>query len=233
MIRRHNRKSIFLHWFNALCWALLLPTGIGLLENKDLQPLGAWFPELMSTIFGGPENLLLFHEICGIIWAGVFLVYSIAFVRSESVPFLREIFSFSLRNDLVWLIRKMTLMTAGSSVLKRLGQDTSLPEQGFYNAGQKMFAIPAVLGGVVIAVSGSIMAFSKLFVDPVPVQWSILLHYIAVCLVFAGLLVHIFMASIAKGEQPAFRSMFTGMVPEEFAKEHNSLWYKSIGDGRH
>jgi formate dehydrogenase subunit gamma len=228
MIRRHNRKSIFAHWFNAACWAFMLPTGIGLIDNKGLNPLGAWLPELMRGIFGAPENLLVAHEICGILWAGVMLVYSIAFIRSETLPFLKEIFSVSFPGDPLWLVKKMILMTAGPSLLGKLGQDAELPEQGFYNTGQKMFAVPAVLGGIVIVITGLIMTFSKSFASPVPAQWSILIHYVGVGLVFAGLLVHIFMASIAKEERPAFRSMFTGYVPEEFAMHHNSLWYKSI-----
>jgi formate dehydrogenase subunit gamma len=158
-------------------------------------------------------------------------VYALVFICSETVPFLKEIFTFSRRNDGLWLTRKMIMMTAGSSVLRKLGQKPELPEQGFYNAGQKMFAIPAVLGGIVIACTGLIMTFSKLFNDPHPVQWAILIHYTGVCLVFAGLLVHIFMASIASGEQPAFRSMFTGVVPEDFARQHNPLWYRAVKGG--
>lgn len=228
MIRRHSPGSIFLHWFNAACWFFLFFTGVGLLDNKDLQPFGMWWVHLMHGIFGSAANLLWVHEACGILWASVMLVYALVFILSETLPFLKEIFSFSLRDDLVWLIRKMTLMTAGSSVLRKIGHEPELPDQGFYNAGQKMFAIPAVLGGIVIACTGLIMTFSKSLVDPVPVQWAILVHYIGVCLVFAGLLVHIFMASIARGEQPAFRSMFTGFVPEDFAEHHNPLWYRSI-----
>jgi formate dehydrogenase subunit gamma len=228
MIRRHSPGSIFLHWFNAVCWFFLFCTGIGLLNNKALQPFGMWWVHLMQTVFGSSENLLFAHEACGIIWAFVMFVYALVFLFSETLPFLKEIFTLSRRDDLLWLQRKMILMTAGSSVLTKLGHEPELPDQGFYNAGQKMFAIPAVLGGIVIACTGLIMTFSKLFADPVAVQWAILVHYVGVCLVLAGLVVHIFMASIAKGEQPAFRSMFTGVVPEDFAQKHNPLWYKSL-----
>jgi formate dehydrogenase subunit gamma len=229
MIRRHSPQGIFLHWFNTACWLFLLFTGIGLLDNKDLQPLGMWWVGLMRGAFGGPpENLLLAHEICGILWASVVLIYSIVFIRSETIPFLKEIFSFSVRSDLLWLLKKMTLMTAGSSVLRKLGYDSELPEQGFYNVGQKLFAVPAVLGGFVIVFSGLVMTFETSFASPVPIQWAILIHFTFVFLVFAGLLVHIFMASIASGEKPAFLSMFTGFVPEEFARHHNTLWYQSL-----
>jgi formate dehydrogenase subunit gamma len=228
MIRRHSSAAIFFHWFNAVCWLFLLATGLGLVDNEKLQPLGMWWPRLLHSLFGARETLLLTHEVCGFIWAGVCLIYGVAMAKGETIPFLRQIFRFAVRDDARWLVRKGILMTMGAGVLRRLGQDPQLPDQGFYNIGQKLFAIPAVLGSVVIAVTGSIMALSKAFTGTGVVQWAILLHFVAVGIVFAGLLVHIFMASIAKGELPAFKSMFTGTVPEDFARHHNKLWYEEV-----
>jgi formate dehydrogenase subunit gamma len=89
-----------------------------------------------------------------------------------------------------------------------------------------MFGIPALFGGAVIAVSGWIMTYSKHdLTTQGTVQWMILIHFLTVGLVFAGLLVHIYMAAIAKGETPAFLSMFTGKVPAEYAASHHKLWF--------
>lgn len=228
MILRHSRKAIFLHWFNAACWFFLLATGLGLIENPDLQPLGMWWPKIMRTIFGGAGNLLVAHEVCGFLWAAVFLLFGILFARTETIPFVKQVFSFSVKDDLQWLVKKMVLMTAGPGVLKKIGLGPELPDQGFYNMGQKMFAVPALLGGIVTGATGVIMALSKTMDQTGLVQWSMLAHFVAVGLVFAGLLVHIFMASLAKGEEPVLRSMFTGTVPEEFVKHHNRLWYESL-----
>jgi formate dehydrogenase subunit gamma len=60
------------------------------------------------------------------------------------------------------------------------------------------------------------------------VQWSIVIHFITVGLVFAGLLIHVFMAAIASGEQPALISMFTGTVPEDYAHHHHKLWLDNL-----
>ncbi len=132
-------------------------------------------------------------------------------------------------------------MTLGTRALKKLGEllekrgaspeitAPRIPDQGFYNAGQKLFAVPSVLGGVLIAVSGIIMALSNLyFTNTTIVRWAILIHFITVGLVFAGLLIHIYMAAIAAGERPAFISMFTGSVPEDYAKHHHRLWYEEV-----
>ena len=36
------------------------------------------------------------------------------------------------------------------------------------------------------------------------------------------------MASISKDERPAFWSMFTGVVPEHYAKHHHKTWYDRL-----
>ena len=229
MIKRHSKLSIFIHWFNAVCWLFLLATGLGLIKNEKLDPIGGWWPDLMRGLFGGGENLLLVHWICGLIWAVVFLVYGILCVKKDVLPFIKEIFTYSPANDLLWLIKKPIQMTLGYKALEKLGFEPKIPDQGFYNMGQKLFAILAVFGGVVIAVTGMIMLYSKYFViGTTIVQWSILIHFIVVGIVFAGLLVHIYMASIAAGELPALISMFTGSVPESYAKHHHRLWYEEI-----
>jgi formate dehydrogenase subunit gamma len=229
MIKRHTAFSIFMHWFNAVCWAFLLVTGVGLIKNDRLDPIGGWWPDMIRGIFGGGENLLLAHVICGFIWVAVFFVFAVVRLRKEVGFFIREIFTFSPANDILWIIKKGIQMTMGYRMLERLGFEPKIPGQGFYNAGQKLFAIPAIFGGIAIAVTGIIMYSSKFtIIDPVIVQWSILIHFVAAGVVFAGLLIHIYMASIAAGELPALISMFTGTVPEEYAKHHHKFWYDEV-----
>jgi len=240
MIQRHSKMSIFLHWFNAACWLFLLTTGIGLINNPDLQPVGMWWTNMMWGIFGGGPNLLLAHEICGIVWAGVFILYGI-FGTKQVVRFFREIFSYAPVRDFMWLVKKGVQMTLGSRALKSLGailekrgakphvSEPKVPDQGFYNVGQKLFAVPSVIGGIIVGITGIIMLLSTLYLtNTVLVRWSILIHFVTVGVVFAGLLIHIYMAAIASGERPAFLSMFTGKVPEQYAKHHHRLWYEEL-----
>jgi formate dehydrogenase subunit gamma len=234
VIKRHTKISIFIHWFNAVCWFFLLATGLGLIKNEKLDPIGGWWPDLMRGLFGNGETLLLAHVICGLIWVVVFLVYGILRAKKDVIPFMREIFSYSPSNDLLWLIKKPIQMTMGYKMLEKLGFEPRIPDQGFYNVGQKLLAIPTVFGGVVIAATGIIMYASKFFIiDKMVVQWSILIHFVAVGAVFAGLLIHIFMGSIASGELPALISMFTGTVPEDYAKHHHKLWYDQVEGEKH
>lgn len=228
-IKRHDKINILMHWFNAVCWIFLLATGLGLIKNQGLQIAGGWWSDLMRTVFGSGETLLAAHVIAGFIWSGGFILYGIIYIRKHVIPFVKEILTVSPARDTIWLIKKGIYMTMGTRVLRKLGFDPHLPDQGFYNVGQKLFAIPSLFGGIIIAVTGFILAVSdKWFTSTTIVQWAILIHFITVLLVFAGLFIHVYMAGIAAGEKPAFISMFTGKVPEEYAEHHHKLWYERV-----
>jgi len=88
-----------------------------------------------------------------------------------------------------------------------------------------------IAGAVVIVITGVIMLMSKVYLGPaeIPlVQWSITIHYIGAAMVFGILLIHIYMAAISREERPAFISMFTGEVPEDYARHHHKLWYEKV-----
>lgn len=227
-LKRHDTSDILIHWFNAASWLVLLITGLGLIKNERLNPLGAWLPDALRALFGGGSAggavLLVIHEVAGVLWVLGFLAY-LAVNAKGAKYFLREIFSVR-PGDLSWLIRKMGRMTVG------VGGE--LPPQGYYNMGQKAFAQASVAGGVAIVLSGAVLLLSDKLIPAtatVFVGWAVTLHYLAVGLVFAGLLVHIYMAAISPEEKPGFRSMFTGSVPEDYARHHHGLWLESLEKG--
>ncbi|WP_029895899.1 cytochrome b/b6 domain-containing protein [Desulfohalovibrio reitneri] len=229
-LKRHNRWDIFIHWFNFVLWMLLLITGLGLISNENIDPVGGWWPDALRAVTGGGANLLLIHEILGVVWILGFVLYLLFNFQGAKV-FLRESFSVDLRCDVNWMIKKPIHMLFGDEGLKKAGMKPGLPPQGFYNMGQKAFAMVAVVGGVVLALTGIVMILSQNALTAEQTwlaQWSILLHYVFAGLIFAGLLVHVYMAALAPEERPAFRSMFTGTVPADFAKHHHRLWYDKV-----
>ncbi|MCB2188154.1 MAG: cytochrome b/b6 domain-containing protein [Deltaproteobacteria bacterium] len=236
---RHTFGARFMHWFNAAAWFFLLATGLGLIQNPDLQPLGAWWPATLRSLFGGGGNLLAAHWGLGLVWAGVWLVFLVATARVHALPFLRQIFSYSPRRDLEWLVKKNFQMTLGyramARLVKPLGWDGRIPAQGFYNAGQKVAAVGLVAGALALLASGLVMTASKYYLAAGAVslvQWSILLHFVAAGVTFGLLLVHIYMAAISPEERPAFFSMFTGVVPADYAQHHHQLWYDEVKAGK-
>lgn len=227
-IKRHDPSDIRMHWFNAACWLVLLISGLGLIKNERLNPLGAWLPDALRALFGGGSTggavLLVIHEAVGVVWLAGIIVY-LGVNAGGARFFLREVFSVR-PGDLAWLLRKMLRMTVGP----KLGGG-ELPPQGYYNMGQKAFAQASVAGGIVIGVSGMILLASDKLLPAAAVGiigWAVTLHYLAVGLVFAGLLVHIYMAAISPEEKPGFRSMFTGSVPRHYARHHHSLWLEAL-----
>ncbi len=231
--KRHDKSDIFIHWFNAACWLLLLLTGVGLIQNPAIDPFGSGYPAALRNLVGGGGTLLLIHEAIGIVWILGFVFYLLVNFKGARF-FLREVFAVSPGRDMLWMLKKMILMTLGPKPLKMLGMTPDLPDQGYYNMGQKAFAQASVVGGIVIAVTGIVMYLSdRTFGAEATgmVSWAVTLHFIAVGLVFAGLLVHIYMAAISPEERPGFRSMFTGVVPDDYAKHHHRLWWNKITTG--
>ena len=216
MIRRHSRSAIFMHWFNAVCWLFLLFSGFALLVG-EMQPVGQWWINLWQGLFGD-RGLLVAHLVVGSVWVVVYALYVLIFCRKEVIPFLREVTAFHVKSDIEWCMKKGLWLVLGPKRTMKLGIDPALPPQGFYNAGQRMVAVMAVLASLGLAVTGIVMVL----------QWCIFLHFCCAGIMAILLPVHIYMAALAPGEGPALRSMFTGFVPEHHIEHHNPLWYEEL-----
>ena len=144
MIRRHSLSAVCMHWFNAFCWIALLFTGFALLSNPAMQPVGMWWADLWTGVFGA-YGLLVFHLLIGSAWLAVYFLYLIFGLRHDVIPFLKEVFSLSPASDMTWCVRKGMRLVLGEKAMRSMGLDPALPPQGFYNAGQKLAAVAAVL----------------------------------------------------------------------------------------
>ncbi len=234
MIERHSKGAIFMHWFNAICWILLLFSGFASLENELVQPIGTWWVALWNGFFASSTGIIDFHIMIAKLWIIAYVIYIIAFYKKDIIPFLQEILIKKPIEDIKWCIGKGTWLILGSKGMKKFGLDPVLAPQGFYNAGQKLVAIVAVLASILLVLTGAILtlAYANALPNPENLAWliqlSMLLHFICAGIMAILLPIHIYMAAFAPGEAPALKSMFTGQVPEEFAKHHNPLWYQKI-----
>lgn len=228
MIRRHSATAIFMHWYNAVCWLLLLFSGFALLTNPLMQPVGTWWSSLWTGVFG-ELGLLRLHIVAGMAWVSVYVLYLLVGIRKEALPFLKEITALHMSSDLVWCLRKGLWLVLGERLMRRLGIDPELPPQGFYNAGQKLVAVIAVLCSVGLALTGLVLVFAsgKPGTEDL-LQLCLLIHFCYAGLMAIFLPVHIYMAAFAPGEAPALRSMFTGYIPLEHVRHHNPLWFRKI-----
>jgi formate dehydrogenase subunit gamma len=215
-IKKHDVAIILLHWFNASVWLIELISGLALIVGPAYRVMPQWYTTMIASALGSRANVLRVHVALGLTWIVVFMVYGIFGYRN----YLRKevlINEVGLdQDDFQWLRIRILL------ILNRTKE--SLPEQGSYNAGQKLFALLVYAALPVIAITGTIMAF-HLF-GTLAVGWAMLLHFVAVGMVVSGLMVHAYMGAVFPEERPAFFSMITGKVNELFAYKHHFKWWK-------
>jgi formate dehydrogenase gamma subunit len=216
-LKKHDVAIILLHWFNAASWFILLVTGLALFSGGSLNITPDSYNRFIIDIFRGKANLIQFHIFWATSWSMVIAFYLIFGIRSH-VMGVRDMILLH-QDDVRWLMIKP---------LKILGlSKESLPPQGIYNAGQKLFAWVVFTMVPLVIASGFIMGYS-LF-SPSFVRWAILIHGVSVSVVVAGLIVHIYMAAILPEEKPAFFSMFTGRVNSFFAYQHHrKFWQRRV-----
>lgn len=222
-IKKHHVAIMLLHWFNAATWILEIATGAALISSRLFRVAPDWYVAIVNGLFGTRGNLLRFHVALGLVWIGVFLVYGIfgfrTYLRGEV---LKKEIALD-RDDVRWLVVR---------ALRILGRtDEALPLQGVYNAGQKLFSMVVYAMLPVVMVTGVIMAF-RLF-SPWVVGWAVVLHFAAVGVVVAGLVIHVYMGAVFPEEKPAFFSMITGTVNELFAYNHHFKWWREMKTEQH
>ncbi len=210
-IRRHRLGMRVLHWFNAFSWLLLIFSGTALMATKHFALFGMGFPAAVSSWLGGADNVLRLHVVWGLLWAGVIVPFFLLFKQGgrEAIEEIRL-----GRDDLVWLARK-------PFELLHLTHEP-LPPQEKYNAGQKIFAITAILGTATIIATGLVMTLH--IGSATTISIAILLHKLAIAFAIIGLSVHLTMAAVIRAERPALRSMITGKIDRSHAERHNRLW---------
>lgn len=217
-LKKHHVAIVLLHWFNASVWLLELATGSALIVGPGYRFMPMWYLTMMQQVFGSRANLLHFHIAVGLAWTVVFLVYAIFGWRHYlHTEVLRKEIGLD-RDDLNWLVVR---------TLKLLNRSReSLPPQGAYNAGQKLYALLVYSMVPLIMITGLIMTF-HLF-GTTAVAWAMVLHFFAMGMVVSGLMIHIYMGAVFPEERPAFYSMITGLVDELYAYRHHFKWWRSV-----
>jgi formate dehydrogenase subunit gamma len=215
-IKKHDVAIVLLHWFNASVWLMELLSGLALIVAPAYRVMPQWYLIMIASAFGSRANLLRVHVALGLTWIVVFTVYGVFGYRN----YLRKevlVNEIGLdHDDWQWLRIRLLL------ILNRTKE--ALPEQGSYNAGQKLFALLVYTALPVIAITGIIMTFH--LIGTAVVAWAMLLHFVAVGIVVSGLMVHAYMGAVFPEERPAFFSMITGRVNELFAYKHHFKWWK-------
>jgi len=221
MLTKHHLANILTHWFNALSWAFLLATGLAILGERVYQTVPPAWSDLLRNLFGGLAPLISWHENWGMFWAFIIIFNFTVGFRKYFMPFGARRMMLD-KDDIEWFKQYGR---------KLIGLEYELPPQDDYNAGQKMFSYVVFFGIIAIIISGFIMTFSPQVMRLTGgmqwiIQWAMPVHFTAVGLVVAGLVIHIYMGALFPEERPAFFSMFSGKVNALYAYLHHRKWYE-------
>ncbi|UUX52022.1 formate dehydrogenase subunit gamma [Nisaea acidiphila] len=222
LIERFNSVERFAHWLTATSFVVLALTGLNVLYGRyALLPVIG--PDAFSAItIAGKylHNYIAFAFMVGVVMMFVLWV-------KHNIP---------NRLDLVWLAKAGGLFTKGVH-----------PSSKKFNAGQKVIFWSVILGGVSISASGIALLFPfelhmfgktfavlNMFGANLPadltvmqeMQLSQLWHSIVGLALIVIIIAHIYIGSI--GMEGAFDAMGSGMVDENWAKEHHDLWVEEV-----
>lgn len=221
--------TIRLHWFNALCWLVLVASGLGIISGDGLRLAPAFWPTFVQGLFGGNANLVLFHGVVGIVWVIGIALFVLTRWRSVVLPFLRQVLVVTPAAAM----RDVWSMTITLAHLFGLMKNTPVPPQGRYNGAQRLLGTLIIIASLAIAVSGGYLFFGPGVLDfPASglfgafFRWALLLHAAAVFLVLIGLVAHIYFAVVE--ERESLETMKSGYASVEFIKHHNPLWYEEL-----
>ena len=112
---------------------------------------------------------------------------------------------------------------------KYLRFESTDPETGKYNGGQKALFWMALLGGIALLLSGVVLWFPGEFGQTLR-EFSWILHDVAFIAFLLLIIGHVYLGIVEPG---TFESMVDGTVSKPWAKLHHPRWYRDVtGDGR-
>ncbi|MDF2627040.1 MAG: formate dehydrogenase gamma subunit [Symbiobacteriaceae bacterium] len=195
------------HWFHAISFLVLLATGLALVVRGAAAFLGG---DVMRT-FG------LTHRIVAVIFTVVAVPVLMLGARKSTGEWVRSAFRFD-RDDFRFL--------AGFPK-DFFGVKVTLPDQGRFNAGEKINSIFQIIGWFVMVVTGWMLVWK----DALPrdlARWTLATHSFTALFLGAVVLGHIYLASIHPHARPGFTGMTSGWVPAWWAQGHYRKWYNKL-----
>ncbi|MDJ0947568.1 MAG: formate dehydrogenase subunit gamma [Alphaproteobacteria bacterium] len=225
-IERFNGVERFAHWLMAGSFIILALTGLNMLYGRYvlLPVLGPDIFALLTQAGKYAHNYLSFAFMIGVVMAFVLWV-------RHNIP---------NKHDFVWLAK------AGGLFSKNVH-----PPAKKFNAGQKFIFWSVVIGGVSISLSGIMLLFPfemKMFGATFAIinvfgfgletdltllqemQLAQIWHTVVGLILIVIIIGHIYIGSL--GMEGAFDAMGSGMVDENWAKEHHNLWVAEMEAAR-
>ncbi len=207
-VLRFSRAERWSHWVNAAAFFVLLFTGLAVFSDKF---------SFLATLFGGMQSARNIHRIAGVIFAFASLAILIFGDWKAFRVWMKELTTWG-KDDFQFL--------AGFGK-EFFGGHPKLPEQGRFNAGEKINSLLTLGGGTLLTITG----FGMWFADSLPlwfVRWCYPLHDLAALLMTAAIIGHMYLSFLHPGSKEAMNGMLSGTVTRKFAQEHHGKWYREV-----
>ena len=204
-ILRFTQLERWVHWFVAVTWTILAITGLIMLFGKNIL-----LPVIGYTLFSALASLSKnMHNLIGPLFFVSVLVMVITYAR----------YNWPRGYDIKWLLKLGGLFSKEH------------PPSGKFNGGEKMWFWGGVLViGTVVSISGLVLNFPNFDQTRATMQTANIVHLISTGMFMALGLGHIYLGTI--GLAGTYRGMKTGLVDEEWAREHHRYWYEDVKSGK-
>lgn len=180
------------------------------------------------------DTAALLHCLMGVLFIGAPTIYAI--VRFRYFARFSDTVTHYDKDDLGWVIAPMGGYL--DPFIRRNGEESYVPPQDKYNAGQKGAGICLMLGGVALAITGFLMwgntaegIFGLIKFDMSPgMTWLIwTLHFIACVCMILVFCVHFFLSAIHPVTRVEFFTMFgNGIADYAYTKKKHGKWLNSL-----
>jgi formate dehydrogenase subunit gamma len=201
--KKIQRFSVFertTHWFTVSLFWLLALTGLILLYGRFVL-----IPVLGPEGFGLTASACKeAHNLFGPMFLIAILMMFVTFVKDNIYA----------RGDMTWLLKGGGMLGGGHV------------SAGRFNAGEKIWFWIAVLGGLVLSVSGLVLDMAVFGQGREVMEISHVLHGIAALVVITVSFGHIYLGTA--GVEGTIGSMTNGYVDEAWAKSHHDRWYAEV-----
>jgi formate dehydrogenase subunit gamma len=201
MIERYTFHERICHWVTGVVYCYCLGTGLAF-----YTPYLFW----IAIALGGAPTSRFWHPIVGVAFAG-------------AAMWMHQIWRSDMNitsSDREWFGKAGNYAT---------NQDSAVPAQGRFNAGQKIFYWAMFYGALLLLISGLVMWFPEYL--PAGLRWirgiAILVHESAALITIGAFIVHVYMGVfMVPGSVSA---IVNGRVSEHWAKAHHRLWFDRVG----
>jgi formate dehydrogenase subunit gamma len=207
-IKRFSGTERIAHWVHAATFFTLLLTGLVVFSPKF---------SFLAYLFGGVQGARIVHRVAAVIFA------------LGSVPVLIignwPAFARWIRDITTWDKDDIAFLKIFPQEF--FGGHPEMPEQGHFNAGEKIDSIIVLTVGTVLTVTGLMLWFA----DSIPldiVRWAYPLHDLAALSMTAVVIGHMYLGLVHPGSKEAINGMLHGSVKRSFARAHHAKWYREM-----